>query len=221
VTDPRLSDVRLAEAFQALEDPSGADVPEDLRERIWQAVSGALPAEERREIVDRVASDPACAEAWRVAAAMWQASQSTAPVLRAVPPRTTRWAPAWLATAAVLLLGTAIGVVSLLNRPQVDEFRASPGVAIESRLAPDVSLPREAFRLRWSPGPEGARYQVRVTTEDLRVLATTADLTEAQFTVEPAALAGLASGSRVFWQVEVLLPDGGRVASPTFVTHVQ
>ena len=133
----------------------------------------------------------------------------------------TRWAPRWLAAAAVLLLGTAIGVVSLLNRPPGDEFRASSGFVVESLVPADAALPRDAFRLRWTPGPEGSRYQVRVTTEDLQVLATAADLTAPEFTVEPAVLARLPEGASVFWQVDVSLPNGERLTSPTFITRVE
>jgi hypothetical protein len=223
VTEPRRSDERLAEAFQALADTQGAEVPEDLRERIWLAVSGTLPPEERREVIERTVTDPAAAEAWRVASEMWRASQeSVAGGDAAQAPRPAgRWAPRWLAAAAVLVLGAAIGVVSLLNREPGDEFRASPGFVVESLLPAEAALPRDAFRLRWTPGPEGSRYRVRVTTEDLRVLATAADLTDAQFAVDPAVLAGLPVNGNVFWQVDVSLPNGQRLTSPTFITRVE
>jgi hypothetical protein len=198
------------------------EVPEELRERIWLAVSGALPAEERRELVERTITDPACAEAWRIANELWQASQSSAAGDGPVASRpAARWAPRWMAAAAVLVLGTAIGVITLLNRSPGDEFRASPGVSVESLLPAEVALPRNAFTLRWTRGPAGSRYQVRVTTEDLRVLATAADLMTAEFTVEPAVLAELPGGAGVLWQIETSLPNGDRVTSPTFVTRVE
>ena len=157
MTELRGSDERLAEAFQALGDTHGTEVPEDLRERIWLAVSGVLPPEERRELVERTATDPGCAEAWRVASELWRASQAAASggVAVAAPGLATRWAPRWLAAAAVLLLGTTIGVVSLLNRPSGDQFRASSGFVVKSLVPADGALPRHAFRLRWTPGPEG------------------------------------------------------------------
>jgi hypothetical protein len=222
VTEPRRSDERLADAFRALADTHGGEVPEDLRERIWLAVSGALPPEERREVIERTVTDPAAAEAWRVASEMWRASQESVAGGAARPASSParRWTPRWLAAAAALLIGTTIGVVSLLNRRPGDEFRASSGLAVESLLPAEVALPRDAFRLRWTPGPEGSRYQVRVTTEDLQVLATAADLTDAQFAVEPAVLAGLPANGSVLWQVDVSLPNGERVTSPTFITRV-
>lgn len=223
VTEAGGSDQRLAEAFRALGDTHGTEVPEDLRERIWLAVSGALSPEERRELVDRTAADPECAEAWRVASELWRASQASAVggAAAAAPGRATRWATGWLGAAAALLLASTIGVVSLLNRPSDDEFRASSGFVVESLVAADTALPRNAFRLRWTPGPEGSRYQVRVTTEDLKVLATAPDLTAPEFTVEPGVLAGLSSGARVFWQVDVSLPNGERRTSSTFITRLE
>jgi hypothetical protein len=223
VTEARGSDERMAEAFQALGDAPGAEVPEDLRERIWLAVSGELPPEERRELVERTVTDPACAEAWRIANEMWRASQASAAggdALAAARPA-TRWAPRWLAAAAVFLLGMTFGAVHYLTRPPGDEFRASSAMEVRSLIPPDVALPRTAFRLRWTPGPEGSRYQVRVTTEDLQVLATAADLTEPVFAVDPSRLAALSAGASVFWQVDVSLPSGGRLTSPTFIARVE
>ena len=221
MTEQRGSDERIAEAFRALEDTQGADVPEDLRERIWLAVSGALPPEERRELVERTATDPQCAETWRVASEMWRASQGAAVDGAALTGLTTRWPPRWLAAAAALFLVTAIGVVSLRNQRSGDEFRASPSFVVESLVPADTALPRDAFRLRWTPGPEGSRYQLRVTTEDLQVLATAADLTAPEFVIESAVVARLPRGANVFWQVDVSLPNGERLTSSTFITRVE
>jgi len=225
VTDTRGLNERLADAFQALEDTGGADVSEDLRERIWLAVSGTLPAEQRRELVERTAIDPGCAEAWRVASELWRASQASAVGGAAVgaPGLTSRWTPRWLAAAAALVLVTGIGVVSIVSlrtpRPG-DEFRASSGFVVESLVPADTALPREAFRLGWTPGPEGSRYQVRATTEDLQVLVTAADLTAPEFVIKAAVLSRLPEGASVFWQVDVSLPNGERITSSTFITRV-
>ena len=108
---------------------------------------------------------------------------------------------------------TAIGVVSLLNPPPGDEFRASPAFVVESLVPADAALPRDAFRLRWTPGPEGSRYQVRVTTEDLQVLATAADLTAPEF-VGRACRAFAAAR----WSQRALA--GGRVAPERRTGHV-
>ena len=60
-----------------------------------------------------------------------------------------------------------------------------------------------------------------MTTDDLRVLTTAAELTAPELTVPPERLSELASGARVLWQVVVALPGGETVSSETFVVRVQ
>ncbi|AMY09085.1 hypothetical protein LuPra_02296 [Luteitalea pratensis] len=223
MTETRRSDERLADVFRAIEDSSAVAVSDSDRERIWLAISGELPPEERRALVDQMATTPAYAEAWRVAHEMWRASQGTAAEAADTPVRhyPRRWTAPWVAAAAVLLVGTTIGLVSLREQQSVDKFRSSPGYVIESRVPDAGALPREAFRLQWAAGPEGSRYRVRVTTEDLVVLATAADLAAAEFSVAATQLSELPPGTTVLWQVDAYLPDGERVTSRTFVTHVR
>jgi hypothetical protein len=211
---------RLRQAFTTLAEPPVPEISEDVRERIWLAVSGVLPADERRDLIERMAVDPACAEAWRVAHEMWLASQESVPH-DVTPARAVCWTSRWLAAAAALLFATTVGIVLLFDRPPADEYRTAPGYTVVSLIPADMPLPRDAFRLHWTPGPDGSRYQVRVTTDDLRVLATAADLTVAELVVEPAALASQPDGATVFWQVDVVLPAGERITSPTFAVRVR
>ena len=223
MTEPD-SDERLRAAFRSQPDDAGP-LPADLQEQIWLAVSGDLDPDQRRALVDRTASDPAAAEAWRVANALWQArleGQGQARIVPMTPRRPRLWTSPWLAAAATLVLVSA--VVSLQywrSGPSGDEFRVAPDAAIESLVANDAVLPRDDFRLRWTAGPEGARYRLRVTTEELRALATAGELTTPEFRVDPAALTGLAPGTTVLWQVELSLPTGQVIASPTFNVRVR
>ena len=221
MTGRRAADESLGEAFRALGDTFGGTCSEEDLERIWRAVAGELPASERRELVDRMVTDPACAEAWRVADELWRASQGE--VTTGAADRHLRsWTPSWLAAAALLILGVSVGLVSWLNRPQLeDEFRNPGGYVVRSLVPSETLLSREAFRLQWTPAPQGSRYQVRVTTEDLRVLATVEDLTVAELVVERERLTDLSPGARVLWQVDVSVPSGERVSSETFVARVQ
>jgi hypothetical protein len=213
------SNVTLHEAFTSLVELPAPDESEELRERIWLAVSGELPPAERRALIDRMATDAACAEAWRVAHEMWLAHQPSGVLL---PWRhSTSWTSPWLAAAATFLVVSAIGIVSIFNDAPADEFRASPGYVVTSRVPADTPLPRNEFLLQWTSAAEGSRYQLRVTTEDLQVLATVTDLTATQFVVPSARLAALPDGASVFWQVDALLPTGERITSPTFVAHVK
>lgn len=217
MSQPTPDDDVLRRAFQGLADTSpGECSPEDL-ERIWLAVRGELPVDERHQLVERVATDPAFAEAWRVAHELRQPLPGAA-----VQQRRMAWQPApWLAAAAVLVLAVTVVMVSRLDDQGDATFREAGTYAIEPLVPPDAALPRSAFQLRWNPGPRGSRYQVRVTTEDLRLLVTAADLTRPEVTIDPAQLADLPRGSNVLWQVEVTLPDGERASSPTFVTRIE
>ena len=216
----RESDARLGQAFRALTQSSDSELPEEVRERIWLAVSGELPPEERQELVERVSDDPAAAEAWRIASELWLGMHAAQGHV-AAPRPAIRWTGPFLAAAAALLVMTAFGVTTLLNRHGGDEFRASRDYVVESLVAADAPLPRDAFRLRWAPGPEGSRYQVRVMSENLQMLATAADLTVPEIVVEPAALAALPAGAIVLWQLDVSLPTGERITSPTFVNRIR
>ena len=217
VTDRHLSDEELRKAFQSLgqtshDEPSAADL-----DAVWRAVAGELPADERRALVDRMAGDPALAESWRVARELHREAMpgaASAPVRRSIP--------SWMAAAAVLLVAVGIGVVVRFSTPTVDDtFRNSDRYVVNSLVQPDATLARDAFRLRWTPGPTGSRYHLRVTTADLKVLTTVSDLTTPEFVVTSDLLATVTPGSRVFWQVDVTLPEGNTVSSPTFAVKVQ
>jgi hypothetical protein len=226
VTD-RITDERLRDAFQALVEESDTVCAEADLDSIWRAASGELPAEERRALVDRMAADPALAEAWRLAHAIQHPDAGTG---AAAPPAVSvRPISPWswfaltprLALAAVLVAAVFAGLVYQLRQPPIDEFRDPSTSTVRSLLAPEAPLERETFRLLWTQGPEGSRYHVRVTTEDLRLLAEARDLTSAEFTVGPDALSTLRAGDRVLWQVEMTRPDGVRVSSRTFVQQVR
>jgi hypothetical protein len=211
----------LRAAFQALGESAAGPCPEADLERVWLAVSGELPAAERRALVERMATDRALAEAWRVAAELWRASQEkAAPEAETQAPRWA-WSLGWVAAAAALVV--VVGGTAVLWRggPGGDVLRDQAPVAIESLVPAGTALPRDDFRLRWTPGPEGSRYEVRVTSEDLRLLATATGLMAAEFVVVPAQLVDVGPGARVLWQVDLVLPDGGRVASQTFVMAVR
>jgi hypothetical protein len=221
VTDRPAADDRLRDAFQALGETTQNEVsPEDV-DRIWRAVSGALPAEQRRDLVERMLTDPALAEAWRIAQELWR-SAADAPVAAPAPYTWRMFTSAsWLAAAAMLIVGVAIAVVFQRSPSRDDTFRQGGSYVIESLVQPDATLARDSFRLRWTPGPQDSRYQVTVTTEDLRVLATASDLTMPELTLDGGALSDVATGARVLWRVGATLPGGENVSSQTFIVRVQ
>lgn len=214
------ADPRLRAAFQALGAEPGVETSDADIELVWQAVTGALPADQRRTLVERMAADAGLAQAWRIAHDLWQGHQSGAAPLTVA--RSRSWSPAWMAMAAALIVFAGVGV-GLIQRQRdaSSTFREAGGYVVESLVATDAALPKRDFVLRWQPGPTGSRYLARVTTEDLRVLATAPDLTRPELRVDEAALAEVASGTRILWQVEVTLPAGERVSSQTFIARVE
>jgi hypothetical protein len=212
-------DERLRNAFQALSETSAEELSAADVERVWQAVAGELPAEERRELVDRMSREPALAEAWRAAQELRRAAAGATDAATAKP---RFWTTSWLAAAAVLLIGVAAGIALRFSPfDRNDTFRGADHYVIEPLVPQDTALPREAFRLRWNAGPPDTRYQVRVTTEDLRLITSVSDLGVPELVVDPSLLSSLAPGARLLWQVEATLPGGGSVSSQTFIARVQ
>lgn len=233
MTERHERDERLVRAFEAAE-PFDDEVPDVIRERIWLAVSGALPPEARREVIDLTATNASYAAAWRLAAELWDASGGAR---QAAPGADVAgdggngdahagdrgvhwWNPRWLGAAAAVVLGTALAVSTLINRPPAAEYRDAGAARLESLVPAGAALPRNAFRLRWSGAPDGARYQVRVTTETLDPVATAGGLTAPELVVEERALAAVPAGARLLWQVDAVLPDGTHVTSATFTVRV-
>jgi hypothetical protein len=220
VTDRPAEDGRLKETFQALGETSQRELSPEEIDWVWRAVSGELPAEERRDLVDRMAGDPALAEAWRSAQELSRAAAAGAAREERVP-RRAAWRASWLAAAAVLIAGIGIAIVYQRSSLRDETFRDPGHYVVESLVQSDVTLPRDAFQLRWTPGPPDTRYQVTVTTEDLRVLATIQGLTVAELTLDGRRLSDVAPGARVLWQVMAAVPGGESVASQTFVVRVK
>jgi hypothetical protein len=212
----------LRTAFQALGDRAKAECSADDLDRVWRAVAGELSPEERRALVDRLAADPALAEAWRVAHEVRAAGQLDARTGPSAARRSPIWFRGWMAAAAVFLVAVSGIVLVQRFQPGMDDtFRTTDRASVESLVPAGAGLPRADFRLRWTAGPPDTRYQVRVTTADLQVLTIAADLAAAEFLVPAEALSPVRSGEPVLWQVDATFPGGERVSSPTFTTRVQ
>jgi hypothetical protein len=203
--------------------PHGAAASDDCADpdRIWLAARGELPWSETETLLDHAASCAACTVAWRMAREQARAD-GVSLALESKAANAARWR--WLrygAAAAVVVL--AVGLV-VQRWPQRDvtapAFRATSVHAIRSSLPDGGALPRAAFRLRWSPGPPGTRYAIRVTDDKLSPIAEAAGLDAPEFQVSEAALGRLAPGASVLWQVQAVFPDGTRVSSDTFLGRV-
>lgn len=223
---------------------------EGVADQLWKAATGELRGAEAEALIDAALRDPDLAEQWRTTLALAEeaglrkaedevarkapepddaadSAPSVSPAANEDPRRASGrgWialAVAAAAAALVLALWPPGGVTPPGDDPAVDPvIRAGPGDAIESRLDPAASLPRDAFRLRWHGGPKGAHYDVRVETEDRRLVASALDLAEPELVVPPAKLEGLASGTRLIWRVTAVTDDGRRESSPSFEARLQ
>ncbi len=206
---------RLRESYlESLREASKTPGEAPDAERIWDAVSGTLPAEERRRVVDRVAVDPAWAEAWRLASEVYGATKPTAAVRFWQSHRL-------LAAAASLALLIGAGILAREVLAPAPVYRDPGGGRIESLVPETEPIPRDTVLLRWTDPEPGARYDVTVTTESLQVLSTERDLETAEHRVPPERLSDIPSGTKLYWQVTAHRPGGVTDRSQTFVITVQ
>ncbi|HKH46297.1 MAG TPA: zf-HC2 domain-containing protein [Thermoanaerobaculia bacterium] len=214
---------KLRRAFASVPQPASAPAACPSPEKIWEAVRGELPSREIQAIVTHMAGCAACAEDWRLAMALQRPAAGVSNVIPAAQrfsagQRLRNWG---LAAAAVLALGV-FGVQWARQANQQDYTYRGEQTAIHSLVEEGQALPRNQFLLRWSaPETPGATYDVEVSTEDLRAIASGDDLREPQLLVPASALAGLPPGTRLLWKVDAELPQGEHVSSTTFVTTVQ
>lgn len=212
---------RLRRAFASLSQPAPAPDACPAPEMIWAAVRGELPPAQARTVVEHMAACPSCAEDWRLAVAL-QRPETASKVIQAserfsMGRRLRNWG---LAAAAVLAL--AVVGVQMLPGPGDQPTYRGDGATIQSLVEGGEPLSRQRFLLQWSAlETPGATYDVEVSTEDLRVIASGDDLREPRFLVPAHVLAGLPPGTRLLWKVDAELPQGGHVTSTTFVTPVQ
>jgi hypothetical protein len=214
---------RLRQGFHSMADsaPGRPDCPDP--ERIWDAVAGRLPSEQVRELVDHTASCPGCAEAWRLARELIpEAPEEHSRVAR--PVFGTRGGWRWMAAAAAVVLSVAavqLWRMSPAGGPP-GSFRDAGSEIIRSLLVDGEALPRTGFLLRWTTDTRSVpRFDVRVATEDMQVIAVVQGLEEPEYLVPEGALEQLFAGDRVMWQVEAVQDDGNRAVSPTFVNRLE
>ena len=190
-------------------------------DEIWAALHLEVPTSERERIIDHTAECAVCAEAWQLAMEIQREGSTSIETVSA--PGRVHQVPLWARIAAAALVLTAGAVVFLrwqgaTNDPQLREGSTRE---IRSLLAENAPLPRDAFVLRWTGAPEGARYDLVVTTVNLEVVADVRDLERPEYRVDPARLRSLAAGTRLLWRVVAHPPDGSTRSSPTTAVTLQ
>ena len=130
--------------------------------------------------------------------------------------------PAWrsaLAASVILAAGFAT-YLALPLRDGTPEYRdAAESLAPRSLVT--GRLPRDQFVLKWTPGPQGSTYSVRLSTAELVMLFEQQNVASPELSVPAAALAPVKSGDSLLWQVEVRLPGGQQITSETHVVTLQ
>lgn len=189
-------------------------------DRILAAVLGERPIVENRALADHAAICPSCAIAWSLARDYAVESGMSRP--QPQPTVTTGHRLPWAAAAAAVVLVASVLLIWTRQPPPAEPmFRSGQADTIESFVPEGSTLPATGFILRWSAGPDGSRYNVRVTDRRLNHLAGARALEQPEFRIPPAGLAGLESGSLLLWQVETIRLDGRSITSPTFSVHLE
>ena len=201
----------LKEAFAGLGETAAPRPDCPLADRLWAVAAGEAPVEERHEIIAHMADCASCASAFRLARGMAE-EKKEASVVRGP---WMRWAPMVGAIAAVLVLAV---LIPSLRKPE--PYRGGQDQEIRS-LMESEALSRDRAELRWSPGPPGTRYEIRVLTGDGAEIAVESDLEEPRYEIPAPALAGVPAGTVLYWQVKAMHPDGKSSASKTFEVRLR
>ncbi len=211
----------LRDAFASFAEVAGAGAACPGADELWDAAAGRGERARVEAVVLHLGECGVCAAAWRVARDLQQAVAG-ARVLTG--PR--RWyRRTWVqvvAAAAALIFAAGLAVqLGTARREATAEFRGREGDWIRPLVIDGQPLERERCVLRWTPGPKGTVYDVRVLTEDLEPVARGRGLERAEFVVPAASLVRLPSGSRIVWQVTAHPPGDGTVDSRSFTSPVR
>ena len=209
----------LIRAFRSHTGVSGDGSTCPPAESIWESAADTLARQDNEAVVDHTAGCAACAAAWRLARELQEGA--FAERRPSAPSVSRRWFPLAVAASLVLML-SGVMVLRLRDRwTEAPAYRIPEPRAITSLLSRDHVLPRSSCVLRWASGLTDARFNIRVTDEDLNPLASGDGLITGEFLVPQSALEGLPGGAKVLWRLDVLGPDGIRSSSPTFVNIIE
>ena len=219
-----LTDERLREAFVSRDPVANPDGSCPDPETVWRAVRRELPHEGIRQIGLHVTTCAECTEAWRLAREVAREAPADVVAFERPASRSPRARPWWIGGALAAAAAMVLVALLLPSGPGLGPNGGGTLRGAEEVINPltDLAVPllRESCTLRWQ-GPAEGRWEIRVATEDLRVIAEARNLDVTEFTVPAEALADLPAGSRIVWQVHANLPDGHRLASRSFVQSLE
>lgn len=214
----------LRGAFSAR--PVTQEADDETIDAVWRAVSGEATAEELQSLLVRVRSEPAVAEAWRMAREVHSAVES--PARDAAPARSKVVRGPWVASvfrrgaagvglgAMVAMAAAALLFVIPVEQPGGSGVLRAEQIHIDNVGVPAGVLDRASPVLRWSQLEAGTRYTVTVTTDSLVAVARVGGLDVAEWSIPASELAELPADTVLLWRVEATLPDGTKHRSATF-----
>lgn len=217
MSEPEGNLPRWREAFAGLSERAvpRPDCPDP--DRLWATAVAEGPAEERQAIVDHMASCASCAGAFRLALGMSrekrEATAEIEPLHRPSPPWFRRTGPLTALAAALLL--TLLVPVWRQAQKAPPQYRDAVRPEVRSEIAEGAVLSRQDAVLRWSAGPPGSFYEVRVLTREGREITVESGLESPRYQIQPAALKEIPAGTVLYWQVKSLQPDGSARVSKT------
>jgi hypothetical protein len=187
-------------------------------DQLFDAASGDMELSQRERLIDHVSHCPECFEAWRIAMEVGArpiVAESERPFVGGAHIVRRRFS-----IAASVLAGVLFATYAILPQKPQETYRSAQ-VSLEPRSLSASTLPRDEFVLRWTPGPQGSSYVVRLSTADLQPLLTREGLSRSQLVVPSSVLAPLADGAQLLWQVDIRTPDGRLASSQTFVVTLE
>ena len=185
-------------------------------QEIWRAVTLEATAEERRTLVEHLGSCAACAETWRLAVEFAAGTEPRTPERRPII-----GLPHLVGGAALLVAAAGVSWIVLSRDTDRQAAVSATRPIIRSLIGDGAPLPREEFRLRWTPGPQGTLYDIEVGTADVKALAQGVALAEPVHLVPEDVLKDLAPGTSIAWRVHARLPDGSVADSVTHFNDVR
>jgi len=234
-----LSNDRLREEFASAQNIAVDATSCPDTSLIWDSAAETLTGEGNESLLRHTSTCGACAASWRLAREllseelpqMLPDETSGKPVdasgrfAEEGHRRRAKSRPWWLglAAAAVLVLAVSFVVVQQFQTvsPTDPVYRSPSGGGLAAGIDPAAPLPLDEVVLRWSGAPDGATYDVRVTTDRLAPLHRAFGIKQAEHRVPQEVLADLLPGAVILWTVTAHLPDGRRWTSNSFRATVE
>lgn len=225
MSEPEGQILRWREAFAGLSERAapGPACPEP--DRLWAAATAEAPVAERQEIIAHMATCASCAGAFRLALGLSHEQRGGAPEAELLPFSSRPWfrrtAPLAALAAALLLAVLVPAWWRGRPAPPYRDAETTKTMEIRSQIVEGAVLPRHHAVLRWSAGPPGSRYEVRLLTREAREVAVETDLEAPSYRIPPAALAGIPTNTILYWQVKTRRPEGTIGVSKTFSVRLR